>query len=166
MTVRMSILNQSLALDTGVYISPLNVELALTNAKKQLAIVLPYPTGADLGIETEFQVPQNYSSTPVLKLSGYIDGTPANTFGIGAQLLQRDVSETADAAYEAEDVTNNADWTGYADEERFSISLTITPSAALVAGRAVLIKFFRDDSVDSTTWNFLMTDLEFSYTEA
>lgn len=166
MTKQISIFNHSLKPDIGVYISTLTGQMALTNVKQQLCLVMPFPAGADLGAEVLFTVPDNYSSTPVLVLRGVIDGTPANVFGIGAQLLQRNVSETVDAAYEAEDVANNSDWTGYADEEEFELGITLTPSAAFVAGRTVYIKFFRDDSVDTQTIDFLLTNLFFRYTEA
>ena len=150
--------------DTGVYFSKLNAELPLTNAKQQFCWVMPAPTGADLGGEVLFTVPQNYSSTPALILQGVIDGTPANVLGIGAQLLQVAASATVDAAYEAEDTASNSTWTGYADEEMYRLSITLTPSSAFTAGNTVLIKVYRDDSVDTQTINFLMTDLLFSYT--
>jgi hypothetical protein len=149
--------------DTGVYFSKLTNEMSLTNIKNQSCWVFPFPTGTDLGGEVSFQVPDNYSSTPVLVLRGVIDGTPANTFGVGAQLLERDVAATIDAAYEAEDTASNATWTGYADEEEYEITITLTPSSALTPGRTVYLKFFRDNSVDDTTWNFLLTNLLFRY---
>jgi hypothetical protein len=165
MTTQLSIIG-NFSPDTGVYLSKLTSQMSLTNVKTQFCWVLPFPTGADLGGELSFTVPQNYSSTPVLVLVGVIDGTPANTFGIGAQLLQVAASATIDAAYEAEDVASNATWTGYADEEMYTLSITLTPSGAFVAGNTVYIKFYRDDSVDTQTIDFLMTDLLFQYTEA
>lgn len=166
MTTQLSILNHTLAPDTGVYISKLTSQMALTNVKNQICVVMPFPTGSDLGFEVAFTVPQYYSSSPVLVARGVIDGTPANTFGIGAQLLQVAASATIDAAYEAEDTASNGTWTGYADEEIYTLSITLTPSSAFVAGNTVFIKFYRDDSVDSTTWDFLLLDLLFQYTEA
>lgn len=165
MTVQQSVIG-NFSPDSGVYFSKLNSELTLTNAKQQFCWVLPAPTGSDLGGEVQFTVPQNYSSTPALVLTGFIDGTPANTLGIGAQLLQVATSSTVDAAYEAEDTASNATWTGYADEEFYSLSITLTPSSAFTPGNTVLIKFYRDDSVDTQTINFLMTDLLFSYTQS
>lgn len=152
--------------DTGVSLSKLASEMSLTNAKQQFCWVMPAPTGSDIGGELQFEVPQNYLSSPVLVFRGIIDGTPANTFAVGVQLLQRDVSESVDTVYEAEDTANNATWTGYADEDEFSLSVTLTPSSAFVAGRTVYLKVYRDDSVDDTTWAFLLTRLMFEYTEA
>ena len=151
--------------DAGVYPSKLSSQMSLTNVKNQLCYVMVFPAGADVGGELQFTVPQGYSSTPVIILKGVIDGTPANTFGAGLQQLGRDVSETIDAAYETEDLANNATWTGYADEEMYSISITPTPASAYVAGDTVFMRVFRDDNVDDTTWDFLMTDIIFQYTE-
>ena len=166
MTTQLSILNLTVAPDTGVYFSKLTSQMSLTNVKNQICVVMPFPTGSDLGFETVFTIPQNYSSSPVLVMKGVIDGTPANTFAIGAQLLQVAASSTIDAAYETEDLASNGTWTGYADEEVYSLSITLTPSTSLTAGNLLFIKFYRDDSVDTTTWDFLLLDLLFQYTEA
>ena len=166
MTTQISVMG-NFAPDTGVYLSKLTSQMSLTNVKQQLCWVLPFPTGADLGGQFSFVVPQNYSSTPVLVPVLVIDGTPANTLGVGAQLLQVAASATIDAAYEAEDVANNSTWTGYADEEVFiGPNITLTPSSAFTPGNLVLMRFYRDDSVDTQTIDMLMVDLLFQYTEA
>lgn len=149
--------------DTGVYLSKLSSQMTLTNTKPQFCWVFVFPTGADIGGHLLFDVPSNYASTPVLVLRGVIDGTPANTLGVGAQLLERDVSASVDTAYEAEDTASNATWTGYADEDEYEITITLTPSSAFTPGRTVYIKVYRDDSVDTTTWDFLVTNIYFRY---
>ena len=159
MTLEFSILNSNLMFDDGVYPSRLDSELALTNDKDQACVVLPFPTGADLGISGAFNIPQNYASTPVLVARMVIDGTPANVLGIGAQQL------SVDAAYEAEDTASNSTWTGYADEDLIEMTIALTPAAAYVAGDTVLFRFYRDDSVDTQTINVLLMDLLFRYTE-
>lgn len=166
MTTGIDILNSSLMFDTGVYVSRLDAELSLGNAKKQACIVMPAPTGSDLGFEVLITIPQNYSSNPVLRLVGVIDGTPANVFGVGAQLLERVASATVDAAYETEDLANNSTWTGYADEEVYTIDITLTPSVGFTPGSQLLLKVYRDDSVDTQTIPFLLTQALFRYTEA
>ena len=165
MTIRIPILGASLMFDDGVYNSRLDSELTLANPKKQACIVMPAPTGADLGIEVAFKIPENYSGDPVLVITGVIDGTPANVLGFGAQQLSRADSEAVDTAYAAEDTASNSTWTGYADEDVYIETITITPAAAYVAGDTIYLKFYRDDSVDTQTINFLLTDLEFQYTE-
>lgn len=165
MTTEISVIG-NLAPDSGVYFSKLASQLTLTNAKNQFCWVFVFPTGADIGGELQFTIPQNYSSSPALVFKGVIDGTPANTFGVGVQQLGRDDSEAVDTAYEAEDTATNATWTGYADEDMYEISVTLTPASAYVAGDTVFMKVYRDDSADTTTWDFLVTDILFQYTEA
>lgn len=152
--------------DTGVYMSKLNAELSLTNDKAQTCIVLPYPAGADLGISGQFDVPQNYAGTPVMVAKVVIDGTPANTLGIGAQQIAVDDSETVDVAYETEDLANKSSWTGYADEEQLEITITLTPASAYQPGDTVFYRFYRDDNVDTQTINVLLIDLLFRYSDA
>ncbi len=167
-TIDMPILGTSVSYDTSgdVYPSTLDTELTLTNAKLQQCIVMEYPTGSDVGFEGSFSVPQNYVDTPILVIRGVLDGTPANTLAFGAQQLSRADSETVDAAYEAEDSTNNSTWTGYADEDMYETTITLTPGSAYVAGDIVFYYFYRDDSVDTTTSNFLLLDLLFRYNDA
>jgi hypothetical protein len=166
MTIQMSIMNHSLAPDDGVYFSKLSSELTLTNAKEQMCVVMPAPSGSDIGLEAQFTVPQNYASAPVLVAKGVIDGSPANTFAVAAQQLSRADSEAVDTAYETEDTATNATWTGYADEDMYEITITLTPASAYVAGDTVFVWFYRDDSADTTSWALLLTDLLFQYTES
>lgn len=165
MTTEISVLG-NFSPDTGVYVSKLGSQLSLTNAKNQLCWVMPYPTGSDIGGELLFTIPQNYGSNPVLVIRGVIDGTPAGVLAFGAQQVSADDSETVDVAYETEDVASNNTWTGYADEDNYEEAITLTPAAAYVAGDVVLLKLYRDDSVDTTTFDFLLLDLAFQYTEA
>jgi hypothetical protein len=166
MTVRFDILNTTTMFDDGVYPSILDEEMTLTNAKEQACIVMAYPTGTDIGVHLAFEIPQNYSSAPAIILRGVIDGSPANTLGVAAQQLSRADSEAVDTAYETEDTASNGTWTGYADEDEYEISITLTPAAAYVAGDTVYLWVYRDDNVDTTTWNFLVTRVIFSYTES
>jgi hypothetical protein len=166
MTVEIPILGASLMPDDGVYFSKLSAELTLTNAKEQGCYFMPYPTGSDLGLEVGFTVPQNYASAPVIVIRGILDGTPANVLAFAAQQLGRDDSEAVDTAYETEDTASNSTWTGYADEDFYEETITLTPASAYVAGDYVLLKFYRDDSADTTTFNFLLLDLLFQYTES
>lgn len=166
MTVQIPILNHTLSYDAGVYPSKLGSQMALTNAKTQMCTVMPFPTGSDVGVELAFTIPQNYSSAPVLVIRGILDGTPANALAFGAQQVSTASSETADVAYETEDLANNSTWTGYTDEEMYEETITLTPASAYVAGDVVFLKFYRDDSVDTTTFDFLLLDLLFQYTEA
>lgn len=165
MTIDVSLYGQIMP-DSGVYVSKLTSQMSLTNVKNQLCLVMPFPTGSDLGGELAFSIPQNYDSSPQLVIRGVLDGTPANVLAFGAQQISRDDSESIDAAYETEDLVNNSTWTGYADEDLIELVITLTPAAAYVPGDLNLIRFYRDDSVDTTTFDFLLLDLLFRYTEA
>lgn len=166
-TFRKPILGMSLNPDSSgdVYPSTLDAELTLTNAKGQGCIVMEFPTGSDIGFELEFEVPQNYAGSPVLVIKGVIDGTPANTLAFGAQQLSRADSEAADTAYETEDTASNGTWTGYADEDYYEETITLTPASAYQPADQVQLSVYRDDSVDDTTFNFLLTNLLFQYSD-
>jgi hypothetical protein len=150
-----------------IYPSFLSIELALGNLSpgRVPCYVMEYPTGSDIGGELIFTVPQNYAGLPVLVIKGVIDGTPANALAFGCQQLARADSESVDTAYEAEDTASNSVWTGYVDEDEYDETITITPAAAWNPGEKVLLNFYRDDNVDTTTWNFLLLDLLIQYSD-
>ena len=162
------ILNHSLMPDSSgdVFPAPVSTQLTLTNAKRQNCIVMQFPTGADVGLELSFKIPQNYVGTPKLFIQGILDGTPANVLAFGAQQLSRADSEAVDTAYEAEDTASNSTWTGYSNEDMYEEEITLTPASAYVADDTVYLFFYRDDSVDTTTFNFLLTGLFFRYDDA
>lgn len=166
-TLELPILNSSLQPDTSgdVYPVPLDVALALTNPKRQIYFFMAFPTGSDVGLEVSFVIPPQYVSTPVLVIKGILSGTPVNVLAFGAQQLSRAVSESADTAYEAEDTASNSTWTGYADEDFYEETITLTPGSAYVVGDTVLLKFYRDDSVDTTTFDFILGDLLFRFSD-
>lgn len=162
------LLGASLGLDASgdIFPSILDVEMTLTNAKLQNCIVMEFPTGSDIGFELSFVVPPDYVGSPVLVIRGVLNGTPASVLAFGAQQVSVDDSETVDVAYETEDLASNSTWTGYAAEEMYEETITLTPASAYVAGDTVYLSFYRDDSVDTTTFDFLLTDLAFQYSDA
>ena len=168
-TFEMPILGASFMPDTSgdVYPSKVSIELTLTNAKDQGCVMMEYPTGSDIGFSVSFTIPTSppYAGSPVLVIKGILDGTPANVLAFGAQQLSRADSELVDTAYEAEDLAENNTWTGYVDEDMYEETLALTPASAYVAGDTVFLWFFRDDSEDTTTFNFLLTDLLFQYSD-
>jgi hypothetical protein len=148
-----------------VYMAPISSMDTHTNVKNQLCMVMDYPQGAaDSGFYGSFKVPKNYVGTPKIVVMGTFVGAPANTFAVGCQLVGLADSESIDTAYEAEDLANEGTWTGYADEDMFEISITMT--VTLAADDTVFYWFFRDDSADNQTQAFLLTSLEFEYADA
>lgn len=148
-----------------IYPSTPNAEMTLTNAKGQQIIMMEFPTGSDIGVSTSFRVPTNYASSGSLVIRGILDGTPANVLAFGAQQLERDVSDSVDTAYETEDLANNSTWTGYADEDEYEEIIELTPASAYTPGRTVYLWIYRDNDVDTTTFNFLLTGLYFRYSD-
>ncbi|MHC4721703.1 MAG: hypothetical protein ACYS6I_03235, partial [Planctomycetota bacterium] len=138
-----SILNSSIKPDNSndVYPAPLDTLMTLTNTKEDIGYFMGFPTGADVLMSGRFVVPQTYVDTPVLVIQGILDGTPANVLAFTFQQLSRADSESVDTAYEAEDTASNSTWTGYADEDQYTETITITPAAAYVAGDTVYWSF-------------------------
>jgi len=151
-----------------VFFEPLETAMTLGTAVfgNLLCATMEFPTGADIGIYGKFNIPQNYSGTPVLVIRGVLGGTPASILAFGVQQLSRADSEAVDTVLEAQDLANNSTWTGYAIEDMYEETITLTPAAAYVAGDEVLFFFFRDDSVDTTTFDFHLTGLFFRYNDA
>ena len=167
-THEISILGAMTAPDSSgdVFFEPLEVAMTLGTAAfgTLLGLTMLAPTGSDIGFYGKFNIPQNYVGTPVLVIRGAL-GEAANTLAFGFQQIGRDDSEAIDTALEAEDLANNATWTGYAAEDVYEETITITPAAAYVAGDEVFFFFFRDDSVDDQTGEFHLTDLAFRYSD-
>lgn len=149
-----------------IYPSTFTALLTLANPKLQDCMVMEFPTGSDIGLETSVEVPQGYVGSPVLVIRGVLDGTPANVLAFAVQQLSRADSESIDTAYETEDIASNSTWTGYADEDYYVETVTLTPASPYVAGDIILIKLDRDDNVDTTTFNFLLTHLGFQYSDS
>lgn len=149
-----------------VHPSFLDIEMTMANAKRIDCMVMEYPTGSDIGGELAFTIPQNYAGSPALVIKGVLDGTAANTLAFGAQQIAVGDDETVDVAYETEDLANtDLDVSGHADEDLLEETITLTPSAAFQPGDLVFLRFYRDDSVDDTTIDFLLTDLLFQYSD-
>ena len=150
-----------------VFFEPLETAMTLATAAfgTLLGCTMLAPTGSDIGLYGKFNIPQNYSGTPVVVIRGAISEA-ANTLAFGFQQLGRDDSEAIDIALEAEDLANNATWTGYAAEDIYEETIAITPAAAYVAGDEVFFFFFRDDNVDTQTGEFHLTGLFLRYADA
>lgn len=123
------------------------------------------PSGADVGIYGKFKIPQEYVGTPRIVITGAL-GEAANTLAFGFQQVAVADIESIDQAFEAEDTVSNAVWTGYAAEDLIELVITLTPAAAYQPGDQVFFFFYRDDSVDTQTGEFHLTDLAFRFADA
>jgi len=151
-----------------VYFQPAEAAMTLGTAAFGTLLVLTMEapaTAGDDGFYGKFNIPQNYSGTPVLVIRGAI-AEAANVLGFGFQQLSRADSELVDTALEAEDLASNSIWTGYVAEDMYEETITITPAAAYVAGDEVLFYFYREDGADTQTGDFHLTGLFFRYNDA
>lgn len=168
MTTRfLPLVNSSFIPDSSgdIFPSPLDVLLTMANAKDDIGFSWAFPTGSDIVASFDFRIPSDFVGTPVLLIEYVIDGTPAAILAFGMQQVAVDVSETVDVAYETEDLANNSDWTGFADEDLNEETITITPSVAYTSGQKVFATVFRDDSVDTSTFDIILTGLWFQYSD-
>ncbi len=151
-----------------VFFEPLETAMTLSTAAfgTLLGCTMQFPTGSDIGFYGKFNVPPGYVDTPVLVIRGVLDGTPASILAFGFQQLGRDDSESIDIALETADLASNSSWTGYADKDLYEETIAITPAAAFVTGDEVFYYFFRDDSVDTQTTDFILTGLFFRFEDA
>ncbi len=150
-----------------IFFQPLESAMTLATATfgSLLGMTMLAPTGSDIGVYGKFNIPQNYVGTPVLVIRGAL-GEAANVLGFGFQQIGRADSEAIDTAFEAEDVASNSTWTGYAAEDIYEETITLTPAAAYVKGDEVFFFCYRDDSVDTQTGEFHLTGLFFRYSDA
>lgn len=167
-TFDMPIINSSFAPDSSgdVFQEPAEVAMTLGTAALDTLMVwtMLAPTGADIGMYGRFNVPQNFSSTPVLVIRGVL-GEAANTLAFGTQMLPIADSETFDAALGSEDTASNGTWTGYVAEDMYVETITLsTPTFAV--GDEVNFFLYRDDSVDDQTGEFYLTGLFFRYNDS
>ncbi len=152
----------------SVFFEPAEVALTLGTAALGTLLVCTMQApggGGDVGLYGKFNIPQNYNGTPVLVIRGVI-GEAANVLGFGITQLGRDDSEAFDTAQEAEDLANNADWTGYVAEDVYEETIALTPAAAYVAGDEVFFNFYREDGADTQTGEFHLTGLFLRYADA
>lgn len=150
----------------GVFFAPLSSQLALTNVKATLVIVMKEPAGAgDQGFEGKFQIPQNYVGSETIVIDYILDGAPSTLLvGFGIQFLAVINDETADAAYGTERIVSENP--GEVDEDLVEETIDVT-AETFAAGDEVFYKFFIDDSVATPyTGNVLLTGLYFQYADA
>ncbi len=165
-TLRRSILGPGTMPDAGVFQAKISTQLTLGTANgSELAYVLDCDPASDLGIWGNFTVPKGYVDTPVLVISGIIDGTVGTEdIHTGMRLLGLADNEAYDAALEAED-TATFQSNSYADEDVFEETITLT--VTLAADDKVTFHFYIDSSgATPFTGNILVTDLEFQWNDA
>jgi hypothetical protein len=149
------------------YLAPLDVEMAniATFLGSNLVMTLKDPT-ADTGFYGVFEVPQNYVGTPVIAVTGLLDGTTGAADGVDFEFsyLTRADNETIEAAWE-ESVTFGTGRTDvWTDEDLVTDSASC--SSNFTAGDIVFYYFKRDQSADDFNGDFHVVGLYFQYADA
>ena len=167
-THRLPILGATTIPDTSgkVFMDLISNQDTHTNVKNQLAMVMDAPaTAGDVGFFGSFKVPKNFVGSPKCVLTGTYNGDPTSLVSTFAmELIGLANSESIDTAYEAADTVTESTWTGYADEDMLELSITLT--VTLAVDDTVFYHFFLDDTTDTQTASFLLTSLEFEYSDA
>lgn len=126
--------------------------------------------GSDEGVYVRFTVPKNYVGTPKLVVKGVLDGAPSAGDDLGFSFRKRAVAnnEAADGTFDAEQTVQNTDigstGTNHANEDLYEASITLTAGDYAVDDE-VYGYLAIDASGTTYTGNFLLTSLEFEYTD-
>ena len=155
-------------LSSGVFRTLVKTQLSLASAPgNEICVVMSDPAGGgDAGVYGSFSVPKNYVGSPVLVIRGILDGAPTNALPFGAQMKPLANSEAYDAALGTEDTASNSTWTGYADEDVYEETITLS-NVTLAVDDDVDFFFYWDDSVGSPwSGNFLLTRLALQYSDS
>ena len=149
-----------------VFFEPLETALTLGTAVlgTLLGLTMLAPTGSNIGVYGKFSIPQNYAGTPVLVIRGVI-AEAANTLAFGFQQVGHADSDDVNIVLEAEDLAENATWTGYAANDMYEETITLTPAASYTVGDEVFFFLFRDEDQDDQTGEFHLTGLFFRYSD-
>lgn len=126
--------------------------------------------GADEGLRVLFEIPKNFVSAPKIVVKGILDGAPSNGDDLGFGFRKRAVAdnEAADGTFDAEQTTQNTDIGGtgsaYSNEDLYIASITLTAGDYAVDDQ-VYGYFYIDASGTTYAGNFLLTALEFEYSD-
>lgn len=170
-TFRKSIINQNVMLDAGVF--PDTVANQITEATTpSIGNILCYVMadgGSDEGPYGTLDIPVNYVGTPKIVVKGILDGAPgaSDTLGFGFRKRAVANNESADGTFDAEQTVSSTIGSGgsnHADEDLIELSITLT-GADYSAGDQVYWYFYIDASGTTYAGNFLLTGLEFEYTD-
>ncbi len=169
-TRRKSILNGSFMPDGSgkCYPAPISTQVTHANPKGQSVIVMEAPaTAGDVGFEGDFKVPATYvDGSEKLIITGLYAGDPTSLASRWiTTMLAVAASESIDQAYSSEMGVTESTWTGYADEDMIEMEIDIS-SIVFAQKDTVFFTFALDDTIDTQTAAFLLTDLEFEYLDA
>lgn len=171
-TFRKPVLGFTTLPDAGVFpdtIANQITEAATPSIGFQLCFVMA-DGGTDEGLFFSFKIPKNYVGTPKLVVTGVLDGAPgaSDTLGFGFRKRATANNESADGTYDAEQVvsaTIGSSGSGHSDEDLCELSITLTAGDYAVDDQ-VSGYVYIDASGTTYAGNFLLTEVEFEYTDA
>ena len=167
-TGEVNMLNWTMLPDGNCYVDRIGNQISAANEiGAQLCVVMAGHT-QDEGFQGSFNVPANYASGGTVLIKGILDGAPGADVGMGfaIQGLSLADNEAGDAAYNAEDVCDEADIDDYADEDLYMDTIALSNFGTLAVGDTAFFLFVIDNTNTDYAGNFLLTDLVFQYTVA
>lgn len=172
-TLRQDIIGPSMLPESGVFLDRVGNQItavAAPSVGSQLAVVMA-DGGSDEGFYDNFEVKKNYVGTGKIIVKGILDGAPgaADTLGFGFRGRPVADNEAADGTYNAEDIasaTIGSNDLNYSNEDMLEMSITLSNLGTLAVDDTVYYYFYIDASATSYTGNFLLTSLEFEYSDA
>lgn len=126
--------------------------------------------GADEGIYLSFHIPKNYVSAPKIVIKGILDGAPGASDTLGFSFRKRAVAdnESADGTFDAEQTTSatiGSSGSSHSNEDLYATSITLTAGDYAVDDD-VYGYLAIDASGTSYAGNFLLTDVEFEWSDS
>lgn len=172
-TFRKSIIGPNLLPESGVYPDRVGNQITEATAPSvgsQLCMVMA-DGGSDEGFYCDFEVPKNYVGTGKIVVKGILDGAPgaADVLGFGFRGRPVADNESADGTYNSEDIasgTIGSNDLNYSDEDKLEMVITLSNLGTLAVDDTVYYYFYIDSSATTYSGNFLLTKLEFEYSDA
>jgi hypothetical protein len=170
-THRLSILGAEIP-DTGVPLDAVaNQIAAATSPSVGDLLAYVFGAGADEGLKGSFKVPKNYVGSPVIVVTGILDGAPGASDTLQVSWRKRAVAqnEAADGTFDAEQTgtqkTIGSSGDNFSDEDLIEMLISATAGDFAVDDQ-VYFHVYLDDGSSSYAGNFLVTDIEFQYADA
>lgn len=157
--------------DSGVPLDKVSNQITSATAPSvgNLLCYVLLDSGSDEGIYFSFHVPKNYVGSPKIVIKGILDGAPGATDTLGFGFRKRAVAdnESADGTFDAEQTTTatiGSSGSNHANEDLYVTSITLTAGDYTVDDE-VFGYLYIDASGGNYIGNFLLTDVEFEYTD-
>ena len=143
-------------------------DLSLTNTLTGgfAVVAMPDPGGTgDHGVVGSVPIPADYVGTPVMRVVGILDGTPANNLTFAQQSVVAADNGAFDAALGTQNTDQNA-LSGYTDEDVLVTSFAITNGPPVASNLWTFVLNIDDSEASPFTGAFLLTHIVLEYADA